>query len=327
MKENRATNLLRTLASQGDERMVSFERRYSLATVVSVIGGLPSSHVDNAISFYQKIIRNNIWYFPVLSDVDLALFLVRWGDVHATYFKLATEIFTILAKGEPLSTLATSFLITRVIQSETMRGWVGKRSPSGLDALLDARTTQINELLAQLGDDAIEDVLSYGGIYIENPQYITAEREIINFFNTFHHEVGRELTIDMLNEPNRAAQLLLRDYCHYSIDDFNKKYRNLCVHMGTSSRVGISANNALNVTTQRLNDLTDDKHSLVQALLDEIKMLNHLNLNLEVKYSFKGWAGLMHVLVFIACRDATGIDDDVYAMRNVLIKREEGKKR
>lgn len=312
--------MLQTLARQGDERLAAFEHRHSLATVVSAVGAFPPGLVDSAIKRYQDVIRGNPWYFPTLCDVDIPSFLVRWGEVHAAYFELADDIFALLAKGEPLSILATSSLLTRVIQSETMRGWVGKRSPSGLDALLNARVTQLEDLLASLGDDAVEGVLSYGGVYTGDPKRITAEHEIVDLFSAYHREVGQELTLDMLDEPNRAARSLLRNYCRYSLDGFNAKYRTLCGGAPRSPRAGMTAEQALNLVTQRLAGLAGDERNLALTLLDEVKVLNYLNLNLEVKYSFKGWAGLMHVLVFAACGEATGISTDVHAMLGALIE-------
>jgi hypothetical protein len=310
--------LLQTLALQGDGRLAAFEQRHSLAAVVSAVDAFPPGLVEGAIKRYQEVIRGNPWYFPSLRDVDVMSFLVRWGEVHAAYFELADEIFALLAKGEPLSTLATTSLLIRTIQSETMRGWVGKRSPSGLDALLDARVGQLEDLLAPLGDDAIDDVLSYGGVYIGDPSRITAEHEVVELFSAYHREVGRELAMGMLDEPNEAALSLLRGYCRYSIECFNAKYRTLCGTVQRRSRTGMSANDAQALVARLLTGLAGDARDQVIVLLDEVKALNYLNLNLEVKYSFKGWAGLMHVLVFAACSEATGISTDVYAMRNAL---------
>jgi len=313
-------HLLQTLANQGDERLAAFEQRHSLATVVSAVDAFPPGIVDGAIKRYQDTIRGNPWYFPALCDVDVKPFLVRWGEVHATYFSLAEEIFALLAKGESLDALATSAMLTRVIQSETMRGWVGKRSPSGLDALLDIRVAQLENLLTPLGEDAVDDILSYGGVYIGDPARITAEHEIVELFEAYHREVGRELTIDMLDEPNEAALLLLRGYCRYSLAGFNVKYRTLCSGSPRRQRSGMQAEEARSILAQHLTELAADTRDTVQVLLDEVRVLNYLNLNLEVKYSFKGWAGLMYVAVITACSDATGISKDVYAMRKSLIE-------
>jgi len=310
-------HLLQTLASQGDGRLAAFEQRHSLAAVVSAVDAFPPGLVEGAIKRYQDVIRGNSWYFPTLSDVDLPSFLVRWGEVHAAYFSLADDIFAHVVKGGP-SALATPSLLTRVIQSETMRGWVGKRSPSGLDALLAARVAKLEIMLEPLGDDAVEDVLSYGGVYIGNPTYVTAEHEIIELFAAYHRAGGQELTLDTL-DSSREAQTILRGYCRYSLDEFNAKYRALR-KASHPARPMQSAASADSTVKQWLTKLPSETQSHVRTLLDEVKALNYLNLNLEVKYSFKGWAGLMHVLVLGACSITTGIDTDVYAMLGTLKK-------
>jgi hypothetical protein len=312
-------HLLRTLASQGEERHAAFERRHPLATVVSVVDAFPPGLVEGAIKRYQDVIRGNSWYFPTLCDVDVVSFLVRWGEVHAMYFATAEDIFELVAKGESSSVLASSALLTRVIQSETMRGWVGKRSPSGLDALLDTRVRQLEDMLAPLGDDAVDDVLSVGGIYVGDSLRVTAEHEVVRLFATYHREVGQELDAAMLDgQPIDSVVQLLRGFCRYSLAEFNRKYQLL---HGVSSKRPQSASSAAEaheLVSRRLAGLPTSLRDEVNALLEELRILNYLNLNLEVKYSFKGWAGLMHVLVVAACSDATNISTDVYAMLNAL---------
>lgn len=308
-------HLLQQLATQGEERLAALEQRHSLATVVSVVDALPPGVVDGAIKRYQGIIRGNHWFFPTIRDVELPEFLARWGDVHAEYFALAEEIFALLAKGEPPSTLATSALLARVIQSETMRGWVGKRSPSGLDALLNDRIARIEALLADLDETAVDDVLSYGGVYVGDQTRMTAEHEIMELFATYHQEVGQELTPKMLDKPHAVALPLLRNYCRYSLEGFNAKYRTFCA-AARKPRIQ-STTEAHELVEGRLADLARGPRVLVRSLLEEVRKLNFLNLNLEVKYSFKGWAGLMHVLVFAACSEATA-SNDVYAMLHRL---------
>ena len=314
--------MLTNLATQGSERMDTLEGVYSLEKITHTVSRLPPTYTNNAIATYQNVIRNNEWFFPVLQEDNLALFLARWGEVHAFYFKLAEEIFALLVEGKPVSALAKSSLLAKVIQSETMRGWVGKRSPTGLDAMLTSREAQLRELLTSLDDDDFEDVLFYGGINIGNPALISAEKETINLLAIHHDQVGQELKAEMLGELDNATKALLRDYCKYSIADFNQKYLAFCGNQDRK-RLEMTADEAVEIVGQRLAGLTQDERSQVDLLLDEVKILNHLNLNLEVKYSFKGWAGLMHVLVFNACSEVTGIDVDVYKMRNALINKGE----
>lgn len=316
-------HLLQTLASNGVKRHAAFEQRHSLAAVVSAVDALPPGLVEGAIKRYQGLIRGNQWYFPILRDVDVRSFLARWDQVHALYFGLAEDIFALIAKGEPTSSLANSALLTRVIQSETMRGWVGKRSPSGLDALLENRVSLLEELLAPLGDDAVDEILSIGGVYTSDTMLVTAEHEIVELFSKYHQAVGRELDVDMLEEPSDVAIRLLRGFCRYSVDDFNRKYRQLSA---TSTQRKHSTRSAIEISElveHQLSGLATETRDRVDALLEELRVLNYLNLNLEVKYSFKGWAGLMHVLVIAACSEVTGISTDVYAMLNALKETEE----
>lgn len=321
MYKNDYEGFLRTLAAQCDEDLAYFENKHTLLNVCSIIGNFASQHVSNSITYYQKIIRNNIWYFPTIHDVDIPSFLVRWSKVHSSYLKLADEIFSILSESKSIHSLATSTLLTRTIQSETMRGWVGKRSPSGLDALLDSRIAKLNELLHSFDDDEIDDILSCGGIYTGKSEFITAEQEMISLFRIYHHEIGQELTLEMLPKPNRELQLLLRNYCRYSIKEFNEKYNNLYGYLSKEHKEKNAVKDTVSIVTKHLAKLEVDKREFVWELLDEIKALNYLNLNLEVKYSFKGWAGFMHILVFIACKEVTK-SDDVYTMRSMLMERE-----
>jgi len=310
--------MLDKIAMQGNNRLTDFERRHSIFKITSVIGDLPTEYITNAISYYQKIIVNNTWYFPTLKDVDLSSFLVRWADVHKAYFDIAEEIYILLEKGEPIESLTTPGLLTKVIQSESMRGWVGKLSPSGLDALLAARVRKLEWILASLDDDTLESIFYYGGIYMGNPELVSAEKDCLNLFAAYHREMGEELTVGGPGENNEAARALLRNYCRYSVKDFNKKYNVLCKE--TQNPHDISADMAYDIVEKQIAPLPSRHKVLIRKLLEEVRMLNYLNLNLEVKYSFKGFAGLMHVLVFMACREATGIETDVYAMLDALLK-------
>lgn len=322
--DNPEIRMLRELSVKFDERLMSFENQYTPETVVRVINELPVGYTSNAISRYQNIIRKNTWYFPILRDVTLESFLTRWADVHLHYFDMAERIFSILAKSKSLNYLASSSLLKDVIQSETTRGWVGKRSPSGLDKLLENRIAMVSELLSSFGDDTVDEILSLGGLYSNASEFTTAEHDIINQFKQYSKDAGKEMTATDSCVHNDVALSIIRNYCRYSKFDFNEKYRALCANDDVSLRDPSSAIAVDHeaILGQHLSTLTVVNRRLVLRILDEIKALNYLNLNLEVKYSFKGWAGLMHVLVFVACSELTGINDDVYDMLNNLCKKE-----
>jgi len=304
---------LQTLTQRFDDRFTALERRLGIETIVSAIDTLPPGIVETAIKRYQGVIRGNPWYFPTLQDVDLEQFIVRWISVHENYFAVAEEVMALLLSGNgSLSVLCDPRLLARVIESETMRGWVGKRSPSGLDALLENRVDELDALLTPLGPDA-DTVFEFGGVYTGDPTRVSAENEIVTLFTRYHTEVGQPLTVDMLRtQPNATALRLLRGFCRYSVSQFNGKYDDLSARLHTPRPQSNDMSGLVNDLVAKLDNNTRQR---VLLLLEEVKALNLLNLNYEVKYSFKGWAGLMHILVIVACSDTTGIQSDVYAMR------------
>jgi hypothetical protein len=303
---------LQTLAQRFDDRFTALEGRFGIEAIVSAIDTLPPGIVETAIKRYQGIIRGNPWYFPVLQDVDLEQFIARWISVHENYFAVAEEVMTLLTGNGSLDMLSNPRLLARVIESETMRGWVGKRSPSGLDALLESRVDELDALLTPLGSDA-DTVFEYGGVYTGDPNRVSAESEIVALFTRYHTEVGQPLTVDMLRtRPNATALRLLRGFCRYSVSQFNGKYDDLSARLHNPRPQSGDMSDLVNNLVAKLDDNTRRR---VLLLLEEVKALNLMNLNYEVKYSFKGWAGLMHILVITMCSNTTGIQNDVYAMR------------
>lgn len=321
--------LLHDLADRCDAWRVGFEKRHSLPIITSIVDlTFPNDKIDQAIDNYRSVIRKNPWYFPILADVDVVSFVHRWGEVHSEYFKLAEEIFArVLSNSE---NLADPTLLEKTIRSETMRGWVGRRSPSGLDAILEQKVNVLEKiLLVHLDQDATEEILSFGGLYTSDPRLTSAEREVLRLFANYHKEVGCDLEFGAINEADRnsdgSVTKLLRGFCRYSIADFNRKYQALL----RGSRASLERTHDVDERVEHggeeslhaLNTLVGDNvKGQVRTLLNEIRILNFINLNLEVKHSFKGWAGLMHQLVFTVCGEETGVEVDVYSMKHELTK-------
>lgn len=322
--------LLHDLIDKCDEWRMEFEKCHSLPIITSVVDSLfPNDKIDQAIDNYRSVIRKNPWYFPTLMDVDIVSFVHRWEEVHSAYFKLAEEIFTHVLTDS--GSLTDPALLEKTIRSETMRGWVGRRSPSGLDAILEQKVKILEKiLLAHLDQDTTEEILSFGGLCTSDPRLTSAEREMVHLFANYHKEVGRDLRMDTISEAdgNSAGSVtkLLRGFCRYSITDFNRKYQallgcsgvNLEHAHGVDERVERGGEESLHALNTIIDDGVKDQ---VQILLNEVRILNFINLNLEVKHSFKGWAGLMHQLVFTVCGEETGIEVDVYAIKYKLTQK------
>lgn len=302
-----------SIASEHKRRYLEFEAQQSTAAIAQIVKALPAGFIEGAISRYQGIIRGNPWYFPMLTDVDIPTFLQRWSMVHMMYLTLAQEIFLRLTRGESLN---DQKLLERVIRSETMRGWVGKRSPSGLDALLEVRTEELETILNRHFDPCtVDDLFATGGMY-PGSQFMTAEKEMIQLFDAYQTSGGGEITIESLTQSaiTDSGSALLRGLCRYSVTVFNDKLLTL---KSRKSPVEIPQK-TLEWVDEELAKIPEDPRGVVTRLFEEIRVLNYLNLNLEVKYSFKGWAGLMHMAVFAACSDATNIPINVYAMHTLL---------
>lgn len=73
------------------------------------------------------------------------------------------------------------------------------------------------------------------------------------------------------------------------------------------------------IIIKRWEEFTGKKAKRILFLLNEIRCLNHLNLNTEVKYSFKGWAGSIHYSVFKSCVDFVDGEINVYSIKNKLL--------
>ena len=120
---------IQALRQECQKRHIALEDRYSMVDITRIMETLPVGCIENAIKHYQGIIRGNPWYFPTLQDVSVTDFLNRWGAVHASYLKMAEKVFGRLSESCSLDSLVDANLLEDVIRSETMRGWVGKRSP------------------------------------------------------------------------------------------------------------------------------------------------------------------------------------------------------
>lgn len=285
-----------------------FEEVFGFDTILALMESrVADSSVESSIDAYRSVIRQNIWHFPTVEGVlsDVSVFLSIWQDVHSKYFKLATEIFRRL-KTDGITSLATADLYSEVIRSETARGWVGKRSPIGPDRQIEWRSGQVEALLSQhLSADEVDLILDTGGALPGTWLLRSAEEDLASLLADY---------IEFDSAPS-IRNRLLRDYSKYSAKDLDAKV------MAFQASRPCHAQHRLDDSKQvdaLLNRLPLPLSAEIAELLDEIRTLNFLNLNLEPRFSFKSWAGLMHGLVFSAVRDLPGMSHDVYRNFNTL---------
>jgi hypothetical protein len=313
-------NQVRKILDRATDKYLEIEERFSVSGIVSVVDSLPAEFITKGIKSYQNVIRQNSWFFPRIVDVEVESFLTRWEKVHDYYFDTAIEVFEALRSPGGLDSISQPALLERVIASETMRGWVGKRSPSGLDALIRKQEGLIENLASQLmKPDDVELLFSFLGIYRDDPCMTTAESELVQLFNcdAFKAEVANgEVNFDSL-EANSPTRKLLRSYCRYSRIEYEKKKTQLSgLTQGGGSPSGDSDGyqNALHL----MGTLMSNHQMKLQKNFESLRALNFVNLALEVKFSFKGWAGLMHLAVFAASRQKANSTIDVYQTLSTL---------
>ncbi len=277
-------NQLSDINDELDSLLNEFENKYSMGKIVNTVKEIPNELREKSINQYQRIIRNNHWFFPSIREsVSLEQFLERWKEVHKCYISLSEKVFEQYSEnGCSIDCLASKELLKDVIQSETMRGWVGKRSPMGLDALLRQREEQFTKCNKEIAQEDIDCILDYLGLYHDD-NFLSAE-----------HELLVEMTSKQYSDYRNKV---LRYFCQYNLDSLAAKEEALK-----------ECHNSIYEC-----DYVFDKPLNEEWLLEEIRALNYLNLNLEVKYSFKGFPGLMHVLVFYACKKMTETEN-VYEM-------------
>lgn len=259
--------------------------------------------VTLGIDSYRTVIRANVWLYPTVvgSIGEVPTFLSVWSDVHTGYFALATEIFD-RVRSEGTDALVDPALYAAVIASETSRGWVGKRSPIGPDRQIEQRELLIETVLADHLDASEADtLLTLGGLLPTTRVLRSAEQDMTALLTTLTLGAAPgETIVD-------ARMRMLRDYTKYSVHDLDHKL---------ASFVAKPASTSVDPAGAMLDDLLDrlphSTRATVVGLLADIRALNFVNLNLEPRFSFKSWAGLMHGLVFAAVRDLPGMSDDIY---------------
>ena len=101
--------------------------------------------------------------------------------------------------------------------------------------------------------------------------------------------------------------ILLRECCKYSLADFNSKAERFRRNLTRDYIDGLQQNLARDfagkaaIKARVLDALGPDnsqKADRFREVLDQINTLNYLNLNIEPKFSFKGWPGLFHHFVY-----------------------------
>jgi len=302
--------LFRVVHACEDQRR-QFEERIGFDNILKVMETeVPTSVVETGIDNYRNVIRQNTWTFPTTEGVlgDVSLFYAIWFDVHAQYYKLATDIFSTIMTGG-IKSLIDPALYGHVIRSETARGWVGKRSVIGPDTQIKKRENRVEALLADhLPFEHIDQILDRGGSLPGTAVLRSAEEDMTALLSAYS-------TLEDGTEALSVRNRLLRDYSKYSVQDLEVK---LTAYRQSAPKAGRPEGRDVPPLDHFPAGLPLPLRAEVTELLGEIRSLNFLNLNLEPRFSFKSWAGLMHGLVFSTVRDLPWATTNVYRNLDTL---------
>ncbi|MCD5422749.1 hypothetical protein ACFYRW_22235 [Rhodococcus pyridinivorans] len=287
-----------------EQQRAEYEARMGFDTILDAMARFVAPHrVTTSIDSYRTVIRKNKWLYPtVVGPIgEVPTFMNLWAAVHTDYHTLATQIFDRVINGDTLA-LTDPELYAEVIASETNRGWVGKRSPIGPDRQIEQREALVEAaLIGHLEDDEVDALLTLGGLLPTSRVLRSAEQDMLAQLSTLVlGTAGSE-------ETDQARRRMLRDYTKYSVLDLDEKLAAFVPPRG-----GGATSSSMLALDDLLDRLPHRTRATVTVLLSEIRALNFLNLNLEPRFSFKSWAGLMHGLVFAAVRDLPGMSDDIY---------------
>ena len=298
-----------------------FEKSHGLKTITQDIRELEKQfNTLDYITEYRKIIRNNTWSFQKENLSPDRSLLRRWSYSSKFYVQNAIRLYEFITSninGKSFSQIHQDALL-----SETVRGRDGKSSPIGLDKTQDMYIEQLESLAFSIhGRDEHEIQQCLDTIIgVLAPPYINAENEMYFQFYKYKQSVGRILTPDNLEiynkDTNGLVSRILRNYCRYSIDNFNKKYDLLDLNR---EKLEIRKNNLKQLASDREQAVTEIANVLrTTDLLQSIKFvnlshqindLNYLNTNVEVKYNFKSWPGFFHHIIFQMGMDSSPADD------------------
>ena len=280
------------------------------------------------IDSYRHIIRENKWHYDDEIETDFQDFLNRWITTHKFYIQIAKEAYDYFTNKSKKPFYDIHSL---VIVSESFRGREGKRSKIGLDHLLDSYVDKLTRIVQkEIEVEEIEDVVGLFTTTISLP-YISAEYELFLDFYNYKKSVNEALNQNNFEsiekETKGLCSKILREYCKYSIADFNEKFSLLKTNDDIMLQKGNflkSIRNEREILKNQIYDSLLSKNGKEAKeflfLLERINDLNYLNANLEVKFSFKGWPGLFHHLIFEKGRSLSTREDLYHRHSDIMLK-------
>lgn len=314
------------LAKKQEIQVLQFENQEGIENIIMFADG--NQHKTNFVPNYQTLIRNNKWPYSDEFIPTYEGFIKRFEETSINYVEKATTLYHLL-KSNNTTDLYVAF--ETAVFSEAARGREGKRSKIGLDNQQEILIAELMAILKsvwtpELGDmeekanTIVQTVLSGHSSAAELPEHYVEYIDVCN----------EELTLSNIEAANIKSgglvKKLLRQFCCYSLTKFNRQlnqYRSSYAKVKAKAQHIITANRNEKIQlTEQISERIEKTGGQSKRFLQVIEQIDHLNFlndNIDVKYSFKSWPGLIHWNVFANAMQRTGTTTSIATTGQLLI--------
>jgi hypothetical protein len=303
-----------TLAAKLEELAIQFENKHGIDNIIMYVDG--NVHFKNFVQNYQTEIRMHSKEWPYSdSFVPSYIGLIhRFYQTSVNYVENADNLFTLL-KSQSSDDLYLAYEIA--VFSEAARGREGKRSKIGLDNQQEILIAELTNILNDVWSPDIgcmEDKLNIIVQTVLSGHSSAAElpEKFISYIEICNQEVTLANLENTDNITSGLLRKLLREFCCYSLGKFNTHlnlYRAVYSKIKAKANI-ITAKRAEKIQlTENLAERIEKKGGSSKRFLQVVQQIDHLNFlndNIDVKYSFKSWPGLIHWNVFANVIQLTG---------------------
>lgn len=314
---------IQKLVDKQEQQILLFETRVGINNIIAFVDGC--EYTQNFIPNYQSLIRSNAWPYSDAFIPTYEGFVKRFEETSLAYVANAITLFDLAQNGK-----VDFVAFQTAVLSEATRGREGKRSKIGLDnqqeILIDELMTLLQSVWSpELGDmeekanAIVQTVLSGHSSAAELPEKFVEYIEVCNEEVTEKNLEAADL------KSGGLVKKLLREFCCYSLEKFNKQLRQYrAVYQKLKAKAGIitaKRQEKIKLTEQIANriDSIGGNTQRFLKLIQEIDHLNFLNDNIDVKYSFKSWPGLIHYTVFANAMQRTGATTSITTTGQLLL--------
>lgn len=314
---------METLENKQEQQILLFENQVGINNIIMFVES--NEHLPNFIPNYQTLIRSNAWPYSDAFIPSYEGFVKRFEQTSLSYVAKAISLFHSAQSGNiDYVTFETAVL------SESARGREGKRSKIGLDNQQEILIDELMKLLSSAWTPDLGDIEEKVNIIVQTVlSGHSSAAELPENFVEYIEICNEEITLKNLEridlKSGGLVKKLLREFCCYSLKKFNKQlkqYRVVYERLKTKTVIiNAKRQEKIKLTKQIANriDTIGGNTRRFLKLIEEIDHLNFLNDNIDVKYSFKSWPGLIHYTVFANAMQRTGATKSITTTGKLLL--------